>query len=265
MTDITDILGNGETPQEFAQHAAAGFQEEIERVSAWRPRKVASDDAAKRTSERAAAAGKLRRELEKLKTDSVKPLKDFAKEAQQAIAVIAAPIKKIEDGLKQNVADYATEQRRIREEQERERQRVAEEARRAAEKEAEEKRQALLNKAAALETSPSGNQPETRDAIDALKAAAEIEHTQTLATAELDAVAEVPVKPEPKLAVHTAKTWKAEIIDTGALIRAIAADESLHHLVTGFNMSALNAMAREMKDNLRFPGVRAVSTETIRG
>jgi hypothetical protein len=80
------------------------------------------------------------------------------------------------------------------------------------------------------------------------------------ATAEQVTAAEA-AEPTKVAGVHTVTTWSAEVTDIQALIQACADGKTPGgpRLVEP-NMPALNALAREFKDKLDIPGVRAVST-----
>lgn len=73
----------------------------------------------------------------------------------------------------------------------------------------------------------------------------------------------VPATPAPKAAgVSIRETWRAEVVDLGALVGAVAADPSKLNLLLP-NMPALNALARALKANLILPGVDAVSADSV--
>lgn len=58
------------------------------------------------------------------------------------------------------------------------------------------------------------------------------------------------------------KIWHAEVIDLMALVKAIAEGKAPIALIEA-NMTVLNSQARSLKDNMNYPGVRAVSEDSI--
>ena len=58
--------------------------------------------------------------------------------------------------------------------------------------------------------------------------------------------------------VSSRTLWSAEVSDVAALVRNVAAHPDLLHLLEP-NLPALNRMAISLRENLRIPGVRAVS------
>ena len=76
-----------------------------------------------------------------------------------------------------------------------------------------------------------------------------------------------PVKVEPQLArtpgVVSQTRWHAEVTDLPALIAYVAGNPT-HQNALQANMPYLNGLARNMRDNMRLPGVRAVS-EIVKG
>jgi len=82
-----------------------------------------------------------------------------------------------------------------------------------------------------------------------------------------DIAAAAPVVAEvaaPSSSATTVATlWSAEVYDKLALIKAVAAGQASMNLLEA-NMPAINAIARAEKDTLSIPGVRAVSTRSVR-
>lgn len=80
----------------------------------------------------------------------------------------------------------------------------------------------------------------------------------------------VPVVAMPTVAVARPKvegiarrsTWSGEVVDKMALIKAVAAGKAPATLLA-VNQTALNQMARALKDELSYPGVKAVETQQI--
>ena len=87
---------------------------------------------------------------------------------------------------------------------------------------------------------------------------------------ERAAQVEVPIVSAPIIADDMPKTegiayrttWKAEVTDKLALVKAVAVGEQPLSLLEA-NMSTLHAYARELKDKFAIPGVQAVSEDII--
>lgn len=164
-------------------------------------------------------------------------------EAKKAVMRLFAPglegLQHAEDSIKASVLDYNREQIR----------RVDEERRRL-EAEAEEERKRLLTRGAMQ-----------RD-IGEEEKATELE-------AQSDAVEATRVAPAEGLSgpVHTRVVWKAEVTDLAALALAFAdwvgSPEGDSFPVMLPNMPVLNSMAKQLKNDLKIPGVRAVSEEVV--
>lgn len=85
------------------------------------------------------------------------------------------------------------------------------------------------------------------------------------AIATLEAPVEVPaVRFEaPKMAGQSVRTtWKADVTDRLELVKFVANNPAMLHLIEP-NMTALNAMARDQKDALNVPGVKARAEKSI--
>ena len=80
----------------------------------------------------------------------------------------------------------------------------------------------------------------------------------------------VPVIPVPILAdnkpkvagISTRTTWAGAVVDKMALIKAVAAGQAPITLLD-VNTTVLNQMARALKDEMNYPGVKAISTQSI--
>ena len=137
--------------------------------------------------------------------------------------------------LKRLVLDYDQHEERLRIERER----VAAEAARQAEE------TARLEEAAALE------------------AAGETAAAEAVLEAPPIAVSVRVERVVPQVAgIQTRETWHAEVTDLRALCRAIGTREVPTEAVTP-NMARLNAAARGLRENLRWPGVRAVAERGV--
>lgn len=119
-------------------------------------------------------------------------------------------------------------------------------------------------------------QAEARQAEEAARQRAEEEQLAAAEAAEKagDAAAAEAIISEPPVVapivarpaapkvegISTRENWSAEVTDITALICAIAEGKAPTTVVTP-NMSALNGLARSMKNELSIPGVRAVCSQ----
>jgi len=74
-------------------------------------------------------------------------------------------------------------------------------------------------------------------------------------------IAEVAEPPKAR-GISTRESWKANIVDKGALVQAVA-DGKVPLDVLDVNMTVLNQMARALKGNLHYPGVEAVREDIV--
>lgn len=143
------------------------------------------------------------------------------------------PLQEAEAAYKRAIATYETEQERIR------RQRAAEltaEARRIEEDE-------RLREATALE------------------AAGETQLAERVLEAPIETPAIVIERPKaPAGIIRT--TWRTEVTDKMALVRAVAEGRAEAGLLT-VNQSALDGMARSLKGAMSVPGVRVVAEKSV--
>lgn len=68
--------------------------------------------------------------------------------------------------------------------------------------------------------------------------------------------------PTPTGAVHVRTTWHAELVDVSELVKACAAGRAPTGLLQP-DMTALNAMARTLKERFDIPGVKAVAEQGV--
>jgi hypothetical protein len=153
-----------------------------------------------------------------------------------------APLVEAERIIKGALSVWATEQDRIRREEER---RLQEEARRH-----EEVRR--LEEAAALEREAAATGDATLQAeAEAIIAAPVYAPPVTVA----------PTTPKVAGIVHR-ETWSARVVNIAALIKFVAAHPEHQNLLTP-NTTALNQLARSMKSNLKIDGVQACCEKTV--
>ena len=74
-------------------------------------------------------------------------------------------------------------------------------------------------------------------------------------------IAEVAEPPKAR-GISTRESWKANVVDKGALVQAVA-DGKVPLDILDVNMSFLNQMARAMKGDLKWPGVEAVREDIV--
>lgn len=153
-----------------------------------------------------------------------------------------APLLEAESLIKRTLSDYSVEQERLRREEQR---RLEEQAR-------QEEETRRLEAAAALE----------REAVATDSAELLDEAMQTLETPQPVAPVFVP-KATPRVSgiVHR-DSWSARVVSPIALIRFVAQHPEHLNLLTP-NHTALNALARSMKQHLQIDGVQAVNTPTV--
>lgn len=169
-----------------------------------------------------------------------KPMKQKAHDAWKEVCSqetsVIAPVKTVIGLIQGKIIHWDAEQARIQ----REAQRILEEQ---ARQRAEEER---LAQAVALEESGAG--------VEVVEAVLE----QPIVAVPVAA----PQTFQKSSAAIVRETWKAEITDLHALVKAAAKDKNLMAYLS-VNQSALDAMARAAKDTLSIPGVKAVSSKSV--
>jgi len=187
-----------------------------------------------------AVGGKLTtiKALERRIKDFFAPHKTAAQAAHKGLVEAEkrelAPLLEAESAIKRAIVAYETEQERLR------RQRAAELAVEARRIEEEER----LREATALE------------------AAGETALAERVLEAPIDTPAIVVERPKAPTGIAMRTTWRTEIVDKMALIRAVAEGRAEAGLLT-VNQSALDGMARSLKGALSVPGVRVVAEKSV--
>lgn len=157
-------------------------------------------------------------------------------------AAAERPLTEAETVIKGKLIAYDAEQDRIRRAEER---RLAEEARKA-----EEARR--LDEAAAMEM----------DAIAAGDPGLQAEAEALISTPVLAPVISLP-KATPKVdGISFRETWGGEVTDLLALVKHIAAHPEHLNLVAP-NTTAINGLARSLRQSLNIPGIRAVASRQV--
>lgn len=197
--------------------------------------KIVDDTTYQRGGEILVAVKGLRKQIDACFDPIIKKAYEAHKEAKAQKTKVEAPLVEGEGILKSAMATYNTEQERR-----------AEEARQRAEADARKR---------------------AEDEQVAAAAQAETEGDKATAEAILNAPVEVaPIvapPPSPKVAgVSYRENWSAQVTDTMALIKAVAAGEQPVTLLQ-VNLPALNQMARALKGAMRLPGVKAVCEKVV--
>lgn len=213
-------------------------------------------------------------ETYELAADELKAIKTKAKALEDQRTAITGPINKAlkavndlfrapgqylaqaEQIIKGKMIAYTTEQERI-----------AAEERRKAEAAVRAEQERLAREAAEREAAAQAEAEKLIAAGDdekaaEVQAAAAMEAATLTATAEL-MTAPVVAAPVAKVAgVSMRGVWKAEVTDKAALIAFAATNPQFQGLLD-MNTSALNQMAKAMKDAMQIPGVRAFEDKQL--
>ena len=186
------------------------------------------------------ASGELLREIKAkqkevgdTRTAITRPMDEAKRRVMELFAPVSQRLISAEQKIKAAMLEFTTaEQRRQRDEQ------------------------AKLDRLAKIERDRLDRRAETARETGKEEKAEVLEETAAAVHAPLAA-------PKTKAAgVHTRTTWKAEVTDKAALIKAAAEDPQIARYIL-VDMRNLNALARAMKADLSIPGVRAVSEETV--
>lgn len=177
-----------------------------------------------------------------------RPAIDFLQQAESTIKGSMLAFDEEQERLRQE------EERRLRAAQEEERQRIQQAAERAA-------REAREAEAAAA----SAQSPDEKQAAESRLA----EATALVDTVQSQQSA-ISVAPTPVVSVSSPKvsgiarksTWRGECFDLQALVKAVAEGKAPITLLE-LNTTALNQMAKAMKETLSIPGCRAVEEKGI--
>lgn len=148
-----------------------------------------------------------------------------------------------------------------------EQERIAAEERRKAEALVRAEQERMAREAAAKEAAAKAEADALMAAGNAEKAA-EVQAQAAIEAAIITATAQVMTAPVVEMSVAKVSgisqrsVWKAEVTDKAALIAFIAATPQFQNLLD-VNTSALNQMAKAMKDTMQIPGVRAFEEKTL--
>lgn len=213
-------------------------------------------------------------ETYELAADELKAIKSKAKTLEEQRTAITGPINNalkavnalfkspasfLEDAeriIKGKMLAYTTEQERIAAAERRAQEAAIRAEQERLAKEAAEREAAAASEAAALMAAGDENgaaEVQAKAAIEAISLASV--STVMTVTQAAPAVAKVS-------GVSTRTTWKAETINKAELVAYVAANPQFLHLLD-VNTSALNQLAKAMKETLALPGVRVFEEKTL--
>ena len=209
-------------------------------------------------------------ELDRLEKSITKPINDGLRKIRDFFRVPKSRLESASESLERVRSDYRTKvdaerreaeriaQEAARKERERlEREAAAHEERERKKREAEEAAAKALEDAGKSERAEAARLASAEKArISAARAAALRDIKESFPTAPI-----VHREPPKTQGVYTVVRWSAKVIDKAALISAVAAGQAPDSVLT-VNLVALNQMAVALKDQLHYPGVQAVKTET---
>ncbi len=173
------------------------------------------------------------KDLDELRRGMTRPLDEAKKKIMDLFRPRQDDLANAENLLKADMLDWQREQDRIRDEEE-----------------------ARLREAARKETE--------RLEARAERAAERGKPEQAAVLQEQAEAVPVPVVPgAPKAyGTSTRQSWEAVVTNKTALVAAVAAG-AVPEVVLDVNMAVLNQQARALKDQLRYPGVEAVTKDSL--
>lgn len=173
-----------------------------------------------------------KKELNELRLSMTRPL-DASK--KQIMDFFRMPVTALEGGervLRQVLTDYTTEQER-----------------KAAKKQAEIDERARKEKERLAKQADKAEQSGKVEKAEALR-----EHAETVTPTQVAPAVQ-------KTRTTTRTTWTAEVVDIRAVLQGVL-DGKIPEAAIGVNMPVLNKMAVALKDQLNYPGVKAVAKKT---
>ena len=229
MTDTPEpavvVLAQGKVASEEADITALVLSAEELRI--------ATDDELQASSALLTSIKGRQKALSEIRLSITRPMDEAKKRVMEVFQPAVERLGQAEATLKRAVLTYTQERaRKLRDEQ-------------AQLEVAAEREREHLRKEAELQ----------RKAGHEVRAEASEQLAETLAAP----AAEAPVS---TAGVHVRTTWRAEVVDMAALAKACADGLVSLELIEA-NMLALNARAREQKERLAIPGVRAVSEQGV--
>lgn len=194
--------------------------------------------------------------LEDQRTGITGPINKALKAVNDLFRGPAQYLEQAEKIIKTKMLTYSAEQERI-----------AAEERRKAEALVRAEQERLAREAAAKEAAAKA-EAEKLAASGDIEKAAEVQAQAAIEAASLAATAQVMTAPVVEVSaakvsgISTRSVWKAECTDKASLIAFVAANPQFLNLLD-VNTSALNQMAKAMKDTMKIPGVRAYEDKTL--
>ena len=219
------------------------------------------------------AIKKRAKELEAKRVSLTKPLDEVKKGLMDLFRVPLEKLTSAETAIKKAMIAYTDEQERKRREEQARLDAIARQQREALEREAKEKAELAAKAEAAAKEEQAKiaaiANAETRAKLEAENA--EKAEAAKAAAAEAEALQLAAAVVTPQVAVqNTAQAagvsarvnWKAEVLNKAELIAFIANNQQYANLLD-VNQSALNQLARGMRDLMKIPGVKAYQEKII--
>lgn len=102
------------------------------------------------------------------------------------------------------------------------------------------------------------------DAAHLANSGADVETVEAVLAAPVQITESIAVAPtyEKSKAVQYRDNWSGEVTDLFTLVKAVAKDKSKLNLLQ-INQTALNQMAKALKETMSIPGVRAVNNKVV--
>jgi len=194
--------------------------------------------------------------LEEQRTAITGPINKALKAVNDLFRAPGAYLEQAEAIIKRKMIGYTTEQERI-----------AAEQRRKAEAAIRAEQARIAKEAAEREAAAQAEAAKLIEAGDAEKAA-EVQAEAAIEAASLAATAQVMTAPvaAPAVAkvsgVSMRSAWKAECTDKAALVAFVAANPQFLNLLD-VNTSALNQMAKAMRETMKIDGVRVYEEKQL--
>ena len=194
--------------------------------------------------------------LEDQRTAITKPINDALRGINALFKGPTDFLTQAEKVIKVKMLDFTTAQERL-----------AAEERRRAEAAVRAEQERLAKEASAREAAAAEEAAKLIEQGDD-EAAAEVQAQAAIEAATLSATAAVMTAPvaAPAVAkvagVSTRSVWKAECTDKAALVAFIATNPTFLNLLD-VNASALNQLAKAMKETLQLPGVRVFEEKSL--
>lgn len=194
--------------------------------------------------------------LEEQRTSITGPINKALKAVNDLFRAPGTYLEQAEKIIKGKMLAYTTEQ-----------QRIADEERRRAEAAIKAEQERLAREAAEREAAAKAEADKLLAEGNADKAA-EVQAAAAIEAANLTATAQVMTAPvvAPAVAkvsgIATRGVWKAECTDKAAMIAFVAANPQFQNLLD-VNTTALNQLAKAMRETLQVPGVRVYEEKQL--